>query len=301
MSTSTLSVQRQRDSILVRARACVELTKPRIAVLVLITVAVAGMVASWGQPDLLVLVHSLVGTSLVAASGSALNQWLERDQDRLMRRTSMRPLPSGVLSEFQVVTFSVMTVVMGLAYLYVVCGSLTAGAAFASWLIYVWIYTPLKVHTTWNTTIGAVAGALPVWIGWFAAGGQCDLRSMGLFLMVFLWQFPHFMAIAWLYRRDYQRAGMVMLTVIDPTGRRAGLQAVSGALALIPVSFFPALYNLPAAFSYIVVALVLGGGLLVCALTFFARRDETSARWLLRASLIYLPALLFATLLIPLL
>ena len=132
MSTSTLSVQRQRDSILVRARAYVELTKPRIAVLVLITVAVAGMVASWGQPDLLVLVHTLVGTSLVAASGSALNQWLERDQDRLMRRTSMRPLPSGILSEFQVITFSVMTVVMGLAYLYVVCGSLTAGAAFAS-------------------------------------------------------------------------------------------------------------------------------------------------------------------------
>jgi len=120
-------------------------------------------------------------------------------------------------------------------------------------------------------------------------------------LVVFLWQFPHFMAIAWLYRKDYERAGMVMLTVVDPTGRRAGLQAVSGALALVPVSFFPAAVNFPATFSYIVVAFVLGGSLLVCALAFFFRRDETSARWLLRASLIYLPALLFSTLMIPLL
>jgi protoheme IX farnesyltransferase len=175
----------------------------------------------------------------------------------------------------------------------------TAALGLLTWLLYVCVYTPLKSRTSLNTAVGAVAGAMPVLMGWSASGAEIDLRAAALFLVVFLWQFPHFMAIAWIYREQYDAAGLKMLTVVDPSGRRAGTQAVLSALALLPVSFIPALLS-PGASLYVLAAFALGGGQLACAVMFCAKRDEAAARRLLRASLVYLPALLTLLLFVPL-
>jgi protoheme IX farnesyltransferase len=301
MTASTLPLSQERSSVSIRFRAYIELTKPRIASLVLVTVVVSGLIASWGQPNPWLLLHAVIGTACVAASGSAFNQWLERRTDSLMPRTARRPLPAGLLSSRQVIGFATTTVVAGTLYLSLFVNWQAATWGLVTWLLYVGAYTPLKVVTTWNTTVGAVAGTLPVVIGWTAVGADFDLRLGGLLAVVFLWQFPHFMAIAWLYRKEYGQAGIKMTTVVDPSGKQATIQAVSAALALIPVSFLPASYSTPAVLPYLLTALMLGTGQLICALLFCCRRDEVSARWLLRASLIYLPTLLILMLSIPLL
>ena len=292
MSTSALSFAARRAGFLARVGDYVELTKPRIAVLVLVTVAISAYVGRWGALDGALLLHALLGTALVAASASALNQWLERRTDALMPRTVDRPLPAGRLSSAEVLTFGLATIVLGAAYLAWLVNLTTALLGVVTWLLYVWVYTPLKSRTTANTTIGAVAGAMPVLMGFAAAGAPLGLEAATLFLIVYLWQFPHFMAIAWLYRRDYEGAGLQMLTVVDPTGRRAGLQALLAAVALLPVSLLPAGLQL-GGLVYFGGALVLGLGQLVLALAFMRRLDEVSARALLRASLVYLPGLWF--------
>ncbi|MCA9176023.1 MAG: heme o synthase [Planctomycetales bacterium] len=279
----------------------VELTKLRISVLVLVTVAVAGYLARFGQPDLWPLLHAMLGTALVAASASALNQWLERHTDCDMARTADRPLPAGRLSPQQVVVFAAITFVVGMAWLILLAGWLPAAAGLATWFIYAWVYTPLKRRTTWNTAVGAVSGAAPVLIGWTAAGGAIDSRLGGLFLLVFLWQFPHFMAIAWLYKQQYADAGMQMMTVRDPSGRRAGVQAVLGAAALLPVcAAFGLFAPGPAGLALVGCTLLLALGQLACALSFFLRRDDDSARRLLRASLVFLPGVLLLLTFVPL-
>jgi protoheme IX farnesyltransferase len=288
----------ERFAIGGRLLAYLELTKPRISALVLVVVAVSGWVARWGGPDLTVLIHALIGTALVAASSSAANQWIERHRDARMKRTRGRPLPSGRLSEADVIRFAAATLLAGLLYLGLLVNLLTAVLGLATWLLYVAVYTPLKVRTPLNTHLGAVAGALPVAMGWAAVGGNWDVRAAALFLILFLWQFPHFMAIAWLYREQYERAGMQMLTVVDPTGRRAGVLAVATALTLVPVSLAPAFYS-PGASLLAFGAIVLGTFQLAAAVAFATSRDELSARRLLHASLIYLPALLGLLLLTP--
>ncbi len=304
MSTSTLAVDRGRTHWLTRAADYVELTKPKIAALVLITVAVAGFVARWGQPSPWVLLHALLGTMFVAASASALNQLLERRCDALMERTANRPLPAGRLGAVEVIAFSAITIIVGTVYLALLVNWLTALFGLATWLIYVWIYTPLKSRTSWNTAIGAVAGALPVLMGWSATGAtldpRIDPRAAAMFTIVFLWQFPHFMAIAWMYRKQYALAKLKMLPVVDPSGRRASVQAVLAAMMLLPVSFVPGLFVPGGASLYVAAAFVLGVGQLICAWVFFARRNESAARLLLRASLVYLPALLGLMMLVPL-
>ena len=300
MSTSTLTIQRVRTHWLARLADYLELTKPKISVLVLLTVAVASFVAAWGQPSPLVLLHALVGTALVMASASSLNQWLECDCDARMERTADRPLPAGRLCRREVLALAITTIVAGLGYLALWVGWVTANWAALTWVLYVGLYTPLKSRTSWNTAVGAVAGAMPVMIGWSATGGTLDLRAATLLMIVFLWQFPHFMAIAWIYRRQYSKAGLKMLTVVDPSGRWAGVQAVVAALALLPISLLPAALG-PAAAVYSVAALLLGTGQLICAVLFCARLDEKTARLLLRASLVYLPTLLTLLMLIPLL
>jgi len=299
MSTSTLSVPRRRTQLLARAADYGELTKPRISVLVLATVAVSSFVARWGQPELVPLLHALIGTGLVAASASALNQWREWRTDQLMERTWERPVPAGRLTPREVLGFGTVLVVAGLVHLVLTTGWAPAGWAAITWVIYVGWYTPLKRVTAWNTAVGAVAGALPVLIGWSAVQGRLDVRAAALLLILFLWQFPHFMAIAWIYRRDYARAGLRMATVVDPSGRRAGVQAVLGALALLPVSFVPAL-SVPQPAAYLCLALLLGAAQLACAVVFLLRRDDGSARRLLRASLVYLPCLLMLLTWLPL-
>ena len=276
----------------------VELTKPKIAVMELVTVTVAAFVARWHALDMLSLLHALIGTTLVAASASALNQCLEIHLDRLMDRTIDRPLPAGRISASEAIAFGLITGVAGVAYLAIAVGTQVAALGLLSWVLYVVIYTPLKTRTTLNTFIGAVAGAMPVLMGWFAAGGVWGLAPLVLFAIVFLWQFPHFMAIAWLYRHQYAASGMKMLPVVDPSGRSAGVQAVCSALVLVPVSLLPSVIQF-AGLWYFIAALVLGLAQLAAAVWFCRTPNERSARCLLRASLIYLPLLLGALMLGP--
>jgi protoheme IX farnesyltransferase len=300
MSTTTLAFDRPRAGLLTRVADYVALTKPRIAVLVLVSVAVAYTCARWGQPDPTVLLHTLIGTLLVASSASALNQCIERRRDSRMDRTADRPLPSGRMRLSEAVVFAVATIVFGTAYLAVLVNLQAAAWGLLTWVLYVWIYTPLKTRSPLNTAVGAVAGAMPVLIGWSAAGDMRGdpSRALALFTVVFLWQFPHFMAIAWMYRKQYGDAGMKMLTVVDPTGRRAGIQAVGGALALLPISWLVGAYT-PGlgGFVYVSIAFVLGVAQLAFAIAFCVRMNDTTARRLLKATLVYLPTLLLLVLL----
>ena len=289
MSTSTIAYE-GRSPLVARLGDYVELTKPRIAILELVTLSVAALLAGI---DGWLLVHALLGTALVASSASAFNQWLERHSDAQMPRTAERPLPAGRLGSFEVVLFGLVTLIAGVAYLTLKVNLLTAGLGLLTWITYVLVYTPMKYCTPMNTLVGAVAGALPILMGWTAMGQPLNLEGLTLFLVLFLWQFPHFMSIAWIYRQQYEAAGMRMLTVVDPSGMRAGAQAVIVALVLIPVSLVPAVHPLASsAFVYFAGALVLGVGQLMCAVLFLMKRDDASARRLLRASLVYLPALM---------
>ena len=290
MSTTTIAIDR-RSSASARVVDYIELTKPKISALVLVTVAVAAFVADWGPPGGWLLVHTLLGTALVAASASALNQWLERDTDARMARTENRPLPAGRLTGSQVVAFGMIAITAGTVYLAACVGLVTAALGLLTWTLYVWVYTPLKRRTASNTAVGAAAGAMPVLMGWSAVGAPLDLRAWALFMIVFLWQFPHFMAIAWIYRRDYSSAGLKMLSTVDPSGHRAGAQAMIAALVLIPVSLVPCLSQ-PAGMFLVAWAIALGLAQLLCAVCFFVQKSEPAARRLLLASLVYLPAMM---------
>ena len=278
-----------RGRWLARVADYIELTKPRIVALELVTVIVAAHLASpWGI-GAWVLVHVVFGAGLVAASAGALNQWWEQATDARMTRTSRRPLPAGRLAPGHVLAFGTATFAAGIAELALFVSATTAGVALATWLIYIFAYTPLKTRSPLNTAVGAVSGALPILIGWTATGAAIDVRALSLVAVMFLWQFPHFMAIAWLHRSDYARAGQQMLTVVDPTGLRAGGQALVGALALVPVSLVPALS--PHAGSpaiYCGWATLLGAAQVATTTTFLIHRNDQTARRLLRASLLYL-------------
>jgi heme o synthase len=277
--------------IVARLSDYLELTKPRIVVLELIVAAAIAHLAAPHTLDSWAVLHALAGTALVAGSASIANHWLERRIDQRMRRTANRPCAAGRVSNAEAITLSIVALALGLAWLALKVNALTASLGLASWLLYVVIYTPLKTRSPLNTTVGAVAGAIPLLMGWTATGAPLTLTAWSLAGVLFLWQFPHFMAIAWLHRRDYAAAGHQMLSVVDPTGVRCGVQAIVGAAALIPVSLIPALA--PASGSplvYALWALLLGSVQLALAIRFAVRRDEASARPLLRATLLYLPA-----------
>ncbi len=301
MSTSAIALSQPRASAWAKARDFVELTKPRIAVLVLLVVVASGIAANWGIAGGGTLMHAVIGTCLVAASASAANQWLERDRDGRMHRTSDRPLPAGRISSSQALVFAAIALGAGTAWLASLAGWTPTVYGLVTWCLYVLVYTPLKPRTTANTAVGAVAGAMPVFIGWTAVGGEIDVRAMSLFLILLLWQFPHFMAIAWLYRHDYARGGYQMLPVVDPSGRRAGVQAVLAAAALIPVAALPAL-DAPNWLGAIYLVMVTGLGLVQFAIAFWflLSTSDRSARCLLRMSLMYMPVLLVLLIAIPL-
>jgi protoheme IX farnesyltransferase len=266
-----------------------ELTKPKIVLLELVTVVVATYLAAPGGVAPWLLLHTVLGAGLVAASAGAVNQWWERESDAIMPRTSDRPLPSGRMSAQEALTFGAITLVAGLLEfaLFVNWPALAAGVA--TWFVYVFLYSPLKSRSPLNTAVGAVSGALPILIGWTAVGGEIGLTVLALMTTMFLWQFPHFMAIAWRYREEYARAGQRMLTVVDPTGLRAGGQAVVGSLALLPVSLIPALS--PVAGSptlYCIWSILLALGLAAASFKFLLQRNDRTAKTLLRASLVYL-------------
>jgi len=268
----------------------IELTKPRILSMVLVTVGLTSLIATWGQPDLVRVLHTFIGTTLVAASASIFNHWIERRADALMRRTENRPVAAGRLGHGETLATGTAFVFIGLAYLLNTTGSAPTLLAAATWILYVCVYTPLKQLTWLNTLVGAVPGALPVLIGWTGTGQSLDMRAWSLFALVFLWQFPHFMAIAWLYRHQYSAAGMRMLTVVDPSGRRAGRQAISAAISVLIVSLVPAGLMMWTSWTYIVATSLLGCGQLWRSYQFAKSPTDQTARRLLRASLIYLPS-----------
>ncbi len=211
-----------------------ELTKPRIAVLVLFTVMAGGVIAEGGKAPLMILVHAVIGTALVACGASILNQVNERHSDALMNRTARRPMPTGRVSPWEGTLLGYGSAVVGTIYLVWLVNTSSAAIALASFILYVFVYTPLKRVTALNTVVGAVPGALPPLVGWTAARGSLSLDAMWLFLLVFFWQFPHFFAIAWLYREDYARAGLRMLPTTRLGRRMTGWQMVSFCLVLFP-------------------------------------------------------------------
>jgi protoheme IX farnesyltransferase len=289
--TTTLAAD---ASVLTRTRVAdyLELTKPRVAVLVLFTVLAGALLAARGSLDLMVLLHTLAGTTLVAAGASALNQLLERHSDALMRRTENRPLPAGRLHPSEVLGFGCGLGFAGVVYLLAALDRPWAAlVAAATFLCYVCVYTPLKRLTPLNTLIGAVPGALPPVIGWTAVRGSLGLEVLVLFGIVFLWQIPHFLAIAWIYRDDYARARMRMLPVADRNGVHTGRQMLAYCIALLPVSLAPVFIG-GAGLLYLIGALALGTGFLMRAVGFARNCSNLEARRVLRASLIYLPALL---------
>lgn len=275
--------------------AFVELAKPRISVMVLLTVAVAGLVS---LPEAVAgtgwkLVHAMIGLLLVSASGCALNQYLERYVDWLMPRTAKRPLPDLRLSAVQVAVFGAVTFGVGIAWLMALVNWQTALIAGINWVLYVWIYTPLKLRTWLNTYVGAVAGALPVLIGSTAVcDGQITIGAWLLFAILFIWQFPHFMAIAWLYREDYRQASVRMATTVDDTGKLAGWHALLFCLALFPVTVAAIWPNGIASIALLTMALGLAFWYLKAAVRFWKSIDPTTARSLFRVSLVYLTAYL---------
>jgi protoheme IX farnesyltransferase len=281
-----------------RLASYLSLTKPRLVLLVLMTVAVGFLLAARGRANPSRLGATLLGTALVAGGASALNQWLERTRDSLMRRTASRALPSGRLSPVEAVVFGVLLGALGTMVLLLGANLLAALVALATFVLYVLVYTPLKPLTTLNTVVGAVPGALPPLIGWGAATGRLGIEAGALFLIVFLWQFPHFLAIAWIYREDYRRAGFRMLTERDVRGRITGSQAVSYALALVPAGLLPATVGLAGPL-YFAGALVLGLVYLGEATWFWRDASDVRARRLLRASFVYLPTILLLLLLNP--
>jgi len=272
-------------------RDYLELTKPRLTLFVLIVVALSGWLAFPGTVDWAVLFHAVVGAGLVGGGASALNQYLERDADARMRRTRTRPIPTGRVQPWEAIVFGSVMSVLGLVQLAVGANPLAAVLAAVTLISYVGIYTPLKRVTTLNTQIGAIPGALPALIGWAAASGRLDPTAWALFLVVYLWQVPHFLSIAWLYRDDYRDGGFCMLPCVDPDGRSTGRQATLGSLALIPVSLMPAAAG-AAGPVYFAGALLLGLYFLARAAAFAFAPAPGSARRLMRASLIYLPLLL---------
>jgi protoheme IX farnesyltransferase len=284
-----------------RVAAYISLTKPRLVLLVLITVAVGFFLGGAGgvhQGSFATLLATLLGTALVAGGAGALNQWLERARDAQMRRTASRALPSGRLAPSEAAFFGSFLVGLGTAVLLAGANSLAAAVAFVTFVLYVFVYTPLKPRTTLNTVVGAVPGALPPLIGWAAASGRLGLEAWSLFLIVFLWQFPHFLAIAWIHRDDYQRAGFRMLTGDDARGTRTSRQAVSYALALIPVGLLPAAIGLAGPL-YFAGALGLGVLYLGDAVRFWLEVTDRGARRLLMTSFLYLPAILLLLVLNP--
>lgn len=292
---SDLHLESQPNS---RVQAYVELTKMRITVMVLVTFVVAAALAAEGLPSLSVMFWGTLGMTFVAASGNALNMYLERYSDFLMPRTANRPLPAQKLSATEVALFGAVTIGIGTAVLLVTVNWQTAACGLLNWILYVAIYTPMKRKTWFNTEVGAVAGAMPILMGGLATTDppSIPLVVWAFFGVLFFWQFPHFMAIAWKYRHQYEAGGLKMLTVVDPTGKRAGRKAVVTAVLLIIVSLIP-LIECPTYFQavlLIVTSVWLGWRYLHASIAFNADPNDATAKTLMRKSLLYLPLYMMA-------
>ncbi len=291
MRAALAAVRESGSSLVTLLGILRELTKARLTTLVLITTLTGYFVARTGSSDWLSCLHVLVGTALVAAGAAALNEWWERDLDSLMERTAGRPLPSGQIEPAFALALGLAASLGGVTYLALVVNGLTASLGGLALVTYVLVYTPLKCRTAWNTFIGAVPGALPPLMGWTAARGEVGVGGVALFGLLFLWQIPHFMAIAWLYREQYAKAGFRMLPAVDPSGLATGWSGLVAAALLLVTSLVPNWVGV-AGWIYASGALVLGALFLAAAVRFTVKRDRLRARALFFASIIYLPAVL---------
>jgi protoheme IX farnesyltransferase len=268
-----------------------QLLKPRITFLVLVTALAGAILAAEGPLDWIAVLHMLIGTGLASGGAAAMNQYLERDVDGLMRRTQNRPLPQGRLTPRAVAIYGTAVSTMGVAYLLAFSNAISAAVTGFTILSYLFVYTPSKRVTWLSTLIGAVPGALPPVIGWAAIRGGLGLEAWALFAIVYLWQIPHFLSIAWMYRADYARAGFPMLPVQDPEGSRTGRHITYNCLALLPVSLVPTILGLTGAI-YFFGALFIGVAFLAFGVATAVMKTNLSARRLLVASIIYHPVLL---------
>lgn len=276
-----------------RAADYLELVKPRILPMVLAVTAAGFCLASSGGVRIALLIHALIGAALATGGVLALNQAAEEDIDARMARTRKRPLPDGRLPKFDALLFGASIALLGVGWLAVFVNSLTALLIAATGAIYLFLYTPLKRTTSLNSVVGAAPGAMPPVIGWAAATGALSLEAFVLFSIMFLWQIPHALAIAVMYREDFARADIKLLPVEDPDGASTGRQAVSYCMALIPAGMAPALIGM-AGLAYFALSAVMGLIYLGCAAHMARERGAVSARRLFYCSLAYLPALLLA-------
>jgi len=268
-----------------------DLVKARLTALVLLTTLAGFYLASPEGMPLVLLLHTLVGTALLACGASVLNQYLERAHDARMPRTERRPLPAGLMQPEKALWFGIALSLAGTGYTFFCVNLLTGVLGVLTLALYIFVYTPLKRLTSWNTVVGAVPGALPPLMGWTAAGGSLDAGGWALFLILFLWQLPHFLAIAWMYKDEYGAAGYVMLPNVDASGKKTAAHALFYAILLVPISFIPVFYHVSGNL-YGLGALVLGLGFVWQALKFSWALDRTRARQLFFYSIIYLPLLL---------
>jgi len=291
MSSTTETVNIAAISASRRIVDFFELTKPRIVLMVLVTALVGYYAGSERVPDYLRLLQVLIGTALAAAGTLTLNQFIERDIDAMMERTRRRPLPDARVQPQDALWFGVALTLLGLGYLAVIVNPLSAVVAAAITLSYLLVYTPMKRYSSLCVPLGAVPGALPPVIGWVAARGELSVDAWVLFAIMFLWQIPHTLAIAYLYREDFAKAGIQFLPVIEPDGKSTNRQILIHCAALLVVSLLPTLIGLAGA-SYFIAAFILGAGFLASGIKLVIAPTRAGARRLLFASLIYLPVLL---------
>ncbi|MCL4126754.1 UNVERIFIED_CONTAM: hypothetical protein GTU68_029691, partial [Idotea baltica] len=274
----------------IKYSAYLELAKPSILKLVLVTTALGYFLAKNEFSGFLILFYTLIGTALACGGAGALNHYIERDLDSKMKRTACRPIPSGLIAPNDALAFGILLVIFGTAFLVWQVNLLTGFLALMTAFLYVFVYTPLKRITWLNTFIGAIPGAIPPMGGWAAATGGLELGAWALFLILFVWQHPHFFAIAWMYRDDYKKAGFKMLPSIDEDGTRTFKQIIYYSVLLIPVSLLPTFLGLTS-FVYAIGALIIGVLLLITGFEVSRLRTTKAAGKLLRGTVIYLPIL----------
>ena len=271
--------------------AYIALTKPDVSLLVLMTTGAGFYMGARGPMPWLHMLHVIFGTMMIAAGTAALNHYIERESDRFMRRTASRPLPAGQLTPAEALRFGLGLALAGAVDLYYSAGSIACLLGVFTSLSYLLAYTPLKKRTVWATFIGAIPGAIPPMIGWTAATGELGTGAWLLFAILFLWQFPHFHAISWMYREDYARAGILMLPVVDKDGTRTFRQIVLYAASLVAVSLLPAIMGF-AGMLYFFGALVTCTGLVQVCLWAASAKTNTRAKWLMHATVLHIPILL---------
>lgn len=273
-----------------RIAAFVELTKPRIAVLLVLTSAAGFYLGSVGTFDYVLFAKAMISITLLAFGVATLNQYWERDIDPLMKRTATRPIPTGRVTPTEALVFGILQCVVAELYLLLLVNPLTAFLGMIVIVGYVLVYTPLKTRTTVSTAIGAIPGALPPLLGWTAAADNITLGAWALFAMQFLWQFPHFMAIAWMYREEYAKAGILMLPVVEPSGRLTMRQIVMFTIMLVPASLAPFFFGISGPV-FLTAAIILGILFLISSIQAARSKTNEQAKRLLLASVVYLPLL----------